>query len=27
MLTLRQSGLRTVRSGTTSIEEVLRVIA
>jgi len=27
MLTLRQSGLRTVRSGTTSIEEILRVIA
>ena len=27
MLTLRQSGLRTVRSGMTSIEEVLRVIA
>ncbi|HEX3565161.1 MAG TPA: ATPase, T2SS/T4P/T4SS family [Acidimicrobiales bacterium] len=27
MLTLRQSGLRTVRSGNTSIEEVLRVIA
>lgn len=27
MLTLRQSGLRTVRSGTTSIEEVLRVIS
>jgi type IV pilus assembly protein PilB len=27
MLTLRQSGLRTVRSGATSIEEVLRVIA
>ena len=27
MLTLRQAGLRTVRSGTTSIEEILRVIA
>ncbi len=27
MLTLRQSGLRTVRSGNTSIEEILRVIA
>jgi type IV pilus assembly protein PilB len=27
MLTLRQSGLRTVRSGTTSLEEILRVIA
>ena len=27
MLTLRQSGLRTVRNGTTSIEEILRVIA
>jgi type IV pilus assembly protein PilB len=27
MLTLRQAGLRTVRSGTTSIEEVLRVIS
>ncbi len=27
MLTLRQSGLRTVRAGTTTIEEVLRVIA
>lgn len=27
MLTLRQAGLRTVRAGTTSIEEVLRVIA
>ncbi len=27
MLTLRQSGLRTVRSGSTSIEEILRVIA
>lgn len=27
MLTLRQSGLRTVRAGTTSMEEILRVIA
>jgi type IV pilus assembly protein PilB len=27
MLPLRQAGLRTVRNGTTSIEEVLRVIA
>ena len=27
MLTLRESGLRTVRAGTTSIEEVLRVIS
>jgi type IV pilus assembly protein PilB len=27
MLTLRQSGLRTVRSGNTSMEEILRVIA
>jgi type IV pilus assembly protein PilB len=27
MLTLRQSGLRAVRAGTTSMEEILRVIA